>query len=73
MARRKAAEIKDDPRVVALAECVLFALNGFRNKPIYDHATKQMTDWHKWFRESLSGAGYTVIDPRGGKGVTDGR
>lgn len=54
----KQPDVKDDPKVIALANCVLFALQAFRNKPVYDHATNKMEGWHAWFKRALREAGY---------------
>jgi hypothetical protein len=61
--KRKITEVKDDPRVQELADCVMFAVNAFRNKPIYDNRTKTMTTWHAWFKKSLTDAGYVLYEP----------
>ncbi len=63
MAKRKPPEIKDDPRVTALANCVVFAINSFKDKPVMDTATNQMGTWHTWFKRILTEAGYTVTEP----------
>lgn len=52
--------IRDDPRVVEMAQCMVFAMQGFRNKPVFDPKTNQMETWHGWFKRVLEGAGYTV-------------
>ncbi len=66
MGKRKAkpAEIKGDPRVVAMLDCMLFALNSFKNKPVFDQKTHTMTSWHGWFKEVITGAGYALADPK---------
>jgi len=53
-------QIKNDERVIALAECVLFAINNFKNKPIVDNDSLKMTTWHTWFKESLEKAGFKL-------------
>ena len=61
MARKK--EIHKDPRVEAMATCMLFALRAFRNKPVFDQATKNMEGWHQWFKRVLTEAGYKLVEP----------
>jgi hypothetical protein len=58
MAKKKPADVSKDPRVVGLANCVLFALQAFRNKAVYDNSTRKMETWHAWFRRALREAGY---------------
>lgn len=47
---------KDD-----LANCVLFALSAFRNRPVFDPDAKKMEGWHAWFRRALREAGYGYL------------
>jgi hypothetical protein len=63
---KKPREIKDDPRVQQLANCVIFAVNAFRNKPVFDPKTSKMETWHGWFKRALSEAGYTLTEPVAG-------
>lgn len=59
--RKKADDFSKDPRAVALANCVLFALGAFKNKPLFDGRTdapQKVTTWHAWFKEVLRDAGY---------------
>lgn len=53
-----AEDIKSDPRVIALANCVLFALQAFRNKAVYDKTIHKMEGWHQWFKRTLRKSGY---------------
>ena len=54
-------EVREDPRVVGLANCLLFALAAFRDRPVYDNRTKAMRPWKAWFRQALREAGYTDL------------
>lgn len=47
-------------QVDELASCVLFAINNFKNKPIFDAKTKTMQGWRQWFERSLEDAGYKL-------------
>jgi len=58
--KTKVADIKDDPRVVALAECVLFAINNVKNKPVLSGTKVEMM--HAWFKRALTDAGYVVSE-----------
>ncbi len=58
-----AKKVTDDPRVLSLAECVIFAVNSFPNKAVYCHATGKMESWHTWFKRAMTEAGYTLVEP----------
>lgn len=51
-----------DPRADAMANCLIFALNAFRNRPVYDPHKQTMEGWHTWFRRVLEEAGYKLAD-----------
>lgn len=54
--------IHEDSRVVAMANCMLFALQAWKNKPIYDQSTKKMEGWHQWFKRTLQEAGFDIVN-----------
>ncbi len=61
--KRDAKKVTDDPRVLSLAECVIFAVNNFPNKPVFCPGTGKMESWHAWFKRTMTDAGYTLVEP----------
>jgi len=55
-------QLKNDPRVIKMAKCLLFAVNNFRNGMVLNE-DNSATTWHKWFKEALTEAGYVVTEP----------
>lgn len=53
-------EYKNDPRTKALADCLMFAINSFPNKPVFDPADNTIQTWHSWFTKAIEGSGFKL-------------
>lgn len=60
MAKQKKL-IKDDPKVKAMAECMLFALENFKPTVVM-HGDGKCENWHHWYKRTLEETGYVFIE-----------
>lgn len=53
-------QLVNDPKVQGLVECLIFAVNSFKDEPIFDRSTNEMTSWHTWFKKKIEDAGFQL-------------
>lgn len=57
--KKQPVDVTDDPRVQKMAQCLVFAINSFKNSIVMS-PDMTMTNWHSWFEDALTEAGYKI-------------